>query len=444
MKHSKCCMWRGAVCIVVTACLLFNACTARGSAGDDSQDDSTAPRLTVEAVDVIYTPEEQETVTLELKTILSRAALLRDGLVLSEVELTEIEIYIKENILPMLCRARVGYADAVLLCKVAVSYLQEGESLSEINMARDFYNACMSVLGSRRGGVVLFESAALYALEMRDRALERYDMYGYAWYLADAEQYTAHYTALTEKIGETHFSAVLGACFFASSLIRGTLWAETDEGLTLTDAEICLLWQRQAAHLKEELPPAEVCSVTLEILFDWFCRDASVPEDLSDPEIAYYSALRECPDHAIRAGECLPLFVGLYEKAVSFLTPADVSLLRCGSSDEREQVICRILTGAPNEFLAVTDALSRRPFAREQEKDALVRAGVWESYVVYESERRPVSPELLWGCIEDYAANPDAGRRDALAGAWENYAFSVAPYATFIWWLQQGTDKNER
>ena len=386
-------------------------------------------RLTVVESEIEYSDSEMTEISIKLTNIASTLAYRRDGLVLSESEKRELVEIIDKFTEEIVKESAVGYELADELLSRVAKRIDADEEEPLLKLLGDLYLIVLGNLGREKAAKVVFYSTLTYLDSSSQIAKERYEKYGYTWYLEDAEQYERLSLEIKENIGYDKLADALGVVFFTSSLASGTpLWSG-EEDFSLDSEELLLLLKRQAEYLDENSLSKTQWQTVFELMFELFFSESEAPDYFDSVEREEYLALRNCDEYAIQLGEAMPYVTNLYVEAVNKLSAERLKRLMSEDSSVSKIEFLNSLYLCKNEFFALSAKLSKLSLASEYEKNALVRTGVYEDFLVYEKYRKDVDGADLYNAIGAYLSGRQ--NEDQLHNTFEDYMFSFAPYFTY-------------
>lgn len=387
-------------------------------------------RLSVETVEIEYTDSEMAEIVLRLTNIAGRLAFLRDGLVLTEKEKSELGENINDIIEEVTEYSGIGYGVALKLLDSVEKRLSDDEEELSASLLSELYLLCIGGLGRERGAKLIY-SASVACLDRRSRIFrERYEKYGYQWYLDDAERYAELSSEIREEIGYERLADAMGVFFFSTSLLSGMPAVNNEGGFVLDNAELLLLLDRQASYLADNTLTNEQWQTVFEVYFELYFAESDAPRDFDEVEREEYLALRNNREYAPLLGGIMPYVTNLYVAFVNRLSGERLGRLMSSDRSVARLEFLNTLYLCKNEFLPLAARFSSLRFDSEHEKNALIRADVYEDYLIYEKYRKATSGADLYNAIGNYLRGSYS--KAQLDGVFENYMFSSAPYYTYV------------
>lgn len=433
--------WKRTVSFLCAFALLFGMVSCRLEKEETpSNTDYTDRRLTVEEASVVYSEQQKEAIACSVTSFVGRLVYVCDGLILNETQTARVTATVCENILPILEKSAIAYEELSRLAQAADAFLAELEAAQTADSANrilqalcSFYRDALTVLGSGRTGVLLYEML-LFWIDYRVAFYEeRYQKYQYAWYLEDATRYRAHRMTLTESVGQETFSSVTEALLFCASVLSGVLPLQSEENAEsfLNDAEILMLFQKQALRFSQIQATDAQWSTVFDVLSDCFFDTFLLPASLSELQQAELRTLQKA-DVPKNLGTCMQELFQLYRAFTLKTDRNDFKILSSGDALQRAGTFCRILADCEAEFLSLADALEACACASEAKEQAIRNAAEWESYTDFCTQTQALTAEEYLSLIKAFGEAPS---RDGFSGMQEAsvaFLYGIFPRATFV------------
>ncbi len=433
--------WKRAVSFLCAFAFLFGTVSCRLEKEETPSDtDSTDRRLAVEEVSVVYSEQQKEAIAGSVTSFVERFVYVCDGLILNETQTARVTAVVCEDILPILEKSAIAYEELSRLAQAAEAFLTELETEQTADSANrilqalcSFYQDALTVLGSGRTGVLLYEML-LFWIDYRAAFYEeRYQKYQYTWYLEDAMRYRTHRMTLTESVGQETFSSVTEALLFCASVLSGVLPLQSEENAEslLNDAEILMLFQKQALRFSQIQATDAQWSTVFDVLSDCFFDTFLLPDSLSELQQAELRALQKA-DLPKNLGTCMQELFQLCRAFTLKTDKNDFKILFSGDALQKAGTFCRILADCEAEFLSFSDALAACACASEAEEQAIRNAAEWESYTDFCTQTQALTAEAYLSLIKAFGEAPI---RDGFSGMQEAsvaFLYGIFPCATFV------------
>ncbi len=409
------------VALLLLGSILFLSACSVSDGGDE-----TEVRLVIEEASPLapYTDQQRNTAASALLEVFCATLLDREGLVLSGKPLEKAETVLREKVLAIL-EARISFEDFEEL------HVTNFDWSTPRSLAHS-YVRLIRVVGTEAGGRLAYELLHLYLTESESTARENYLLYGRSWDLVNAERYARQAGELA-AIPVSDFSvlcAMLSLC--ASTTDLDELW-DTDSSSAEEIASLLLTFVRRQSALLGQLS-AESLSVAGKLIFELVFYELSPPEGATTLEAEEWYALAENGEAAALMGATLYDFFAFYRQLAAEMTPADAEALLSGDADTVTKTLCSLCVRCEDGMLVWLEKLSACRFASEEERLALVQLGLWDAFEGYRAERQTVLPADLFAALTVCRDDPSSASREALIRTAEDFAFGIAPYATYVFY----------
>lgn len=387
-------------------------------------------RLDVVETEIVYTDSEMTEISMKLTNIASNLLFRRDGLVLTKSEKSELVKKINDRVENVVIGSNIAYSMAEELLKSLENRLSEDETEYSAKLFADLYLISIGKLGRDRASKLIFFSTIAYLDSVAKIFNERYQKYGYKWYLDDAEKFARLSREINDDIGYEKLADALGVVFFSTFIASGTEVFSGNEDFALDSTELLLLLVQQASYLDENRLESSQWQTVLELLFEICYSESEAPESFDRVEKEEYLAIRNCDYYALQLGEIMPYVTNLYIAAVNNLSAERLDRLMSTEASAVKIEFLNSVYMCKNEFFALSSRFHKLRFDSDYEKNALVRADVYEDYLKYEQHRKSATGADLYNAIGGYLT----GRYDKeqLNSTFENYLFTSAPYFTYV------------
>lgn len=413
-----------ALTLGVLLCLCGSSCAHPGK----EEHATRAQSLTVEASPTAYTPAFSAAAAQRGAALFGRVLAICDGATLDEEQLQRLALQLEEQLLPRLEALSVhSYELTALLEKgerICTMAEESGEA-GALSLFLQFYQAGLSVLSSQTLGGILFSATEWYLSRKTQQCRERYETYGYQWYLEDANRYDALRTQLCSTLGEEAFAQMTAMAVFALSLGGGAVQKEEGSLYALSDEELTVLLRRQADYFCSAALSGEMWSVAAQIYTALFSPQGNTPT------AAVLSALFRS-GYGAQVAQCMPTFLELYRAVAQSITPQQLAVLRNGGTDALP-VVARLLCDTSAEVLTAEQQLELYGYSQSKEEEsALHAAGLWEEYQQYLQDTPTVRASELLESAEAFAAEPSPANRSAFLRDAQQSLRTYLPCLSFV------------
>ncbi len=412
-----------ALTLTVILCLCEGSC-----ARPDSEKDTRTQQLTVEQAPTTYTPAFSASAAKQGAALFGRLLALCRGYTPNEEQLQALEAQIQEQLLPRLEALSVRPDELTALLEkgqLLCALSEENAETAPSALLLQFYQTGLSVVSSQKLGGIFFSVTELYLSRLTQQCYERYEAYGYQWYLEDAHRYADLHTQLCSTLGAESFAQITAMAVFAVSLL-GNAAREESRMYVLSDEELAVLLRRQADYFCAVEISQEQWGSAAEIYTALFTPQGST---LTDAEL---SALFRSGYFA-RVAQCIPTLLTLYRAMAQAVTPQQLASLRGEEREEALPVIARLLYDSSAELLATERQLELYGYSQSAEEEAALRAaGLWEEYLQYLQDTPTARAQLLSESAEAYAKQPTEENKAAFLCVARQYLRTYLPCFAFV------------
>ena len=420
--------------LALSFCILLGsaACTASPAPIETAPIDRTP--LTVVDVPAVYTEQMCETYAARMTAICAEVVVRTEGLVLKETEKQKLTELFRQTLIPMLEAIPVYPEETEAVLSSAERLLADGGESDPWFLWFGFYQSNLSILGSSRAGRLGYAAVTVWLSSREETCRDRYEKYGYAWYLTDAEHYASMRERLAVELGEDGFcNAAEILTFAASSLAGGALAWGSSDGYGLSAGELTVILSQQSAHFVELSLTAEQWSLMGELL------EEAAPKR---PNTTLEAELGALADEAYfaRAIRVMPSLLALYRAFTSRLTAEDTQAIVYGSDETaRIHTVCRLLVACDAELSdLLADVDTYAATASEKEQKILSQLGVLSDCQSFVEASGRADAEMLRAAIAACAEAPTDARAEAVHAALCAYLATKAPY---LFYALQGAGK---
>ncbi len=399
--------------------LLLLVCTLLLAACGKAQAPTKAQRLTVEGgTRAPITSEQREEMTSITVELFCSALYSADGMVLSSEHKAKLAELVRGKIIPIF-EETLSYEDFKELSVLNFD-------IADIHSLFDTYLSVTSVLDAQKAGRLFYGLALIYFEQSRRASAEEYAKYGNSWNLEDTQKYARQYKELSDKVNPNDFALVMSmTSLFASS---ADIFGELDEISVFSedkDSYLLTVMRRQAALLRKA-SSRDSLAYAGKLVLEFVFGELNAPKHFDTLESNEWYALGASGDALYELCLTLPELFELYSAFANTLTRAEANSLLSEDSGEREKTALAVLGRCSDELTAWANELSSRTLAGEREMAAIKNCGEAEGFAEYEERRSEITPSELASAVREGGESLDT--------AIENFMFSVAPYATYVYY----------
>ena len=284
-----------------------------------------------------------------------------------------------------------------------------------------FYSEASHILDGKRAGHLLYELSLLFLGKRLDDTRERYDKYGYSWYLDKIAYYEDLILSVGETLGKDGFISAASMAMFALSLSAGL--TNTDGGLALSDADVLFILKYQGEYFSECDIGADEWRIFAAV-FTEFIPERSAT--LIDAEL--YSLKKS--GYFITLSEVMPKAIDFYRSFTAALS-AMGELSLSGEPEKTASAIASAVIECREELVSLLHLMEEKgKSSTASEADVLRSLGLVSDFEEFAVSHGVIDAEELLSAIEDIAKK-DGTSGDALSSAIISYMLGVAPYITF-------------
>ena len=396
-----------------------------------------AQELLVEQTPPQYSEEFERETSQRVAALLSALSRRGGGPLFDQIRQNELALLVREQIFPQARELLIyesNWRGLLTACESTLT-LYEDKPLSAaafLGLLASLFEEMRLSLGEVRTGGLCYHVLLVALREKTALAEQRYEKYGYSWYLKEAQACAALTQGWQAELDGARFSAAMSVLTSFLPALR-TLWREggaSEVSFALYDAELCLFLQRQATKSAAALSVAEweLIGETLALLFP--------SRGGTDPLSAEWRALCGCEGYVKRVFGSLPAFLRLTEAVSLQLTAADIAVLRGeGTAAARMQPILRAVLDCEAVFFALSQTLSSRlAIADARERAALESVGALADYERFAAERGSVDAQGVFAAMAALADGnvSETDTVSALSAALTDYFYGLAPYLTYV------------
>ncbi len=415
---------RRAASLALSFCMLLGgaACTASPTPNETAPVDRTP--LTVVEAPAVYTEQMCESYAARMSEICAEVVFRTEGIVLKETEKQKLTENLRKTLIPMLEAIPIYPEETEAVISSAERTLADGGEVESPFLWFGFYQSNLSILGSTRAGRLSYAAVAVWLQSREQTCRERYEKYGYAWYLTDAEHYASMQQRLANELGEEGFCNAAEILTFAASSLAGgaSAWGST-EGYGLSAGELTAILARQSAHFVELSLTAEQWSLVGELL------EEAAPKRRNTTLKAELGVLAD-EGYFSRAARVMPSLLDLYRAATVHLTAEDTQIIVYGRDENaRIHAVCRLLAVCDGELKALLETVETYAATEsEKEKKILSQLGVLSDCQAFLEACGTADAETLCEKIAACAEDASPERAEEVRAALRAYLATKAPY----------------
>ena len=397
--------------LALAVLLLLSSCEKDGAGGSE---------IRIEINDEFAPYDDDFLDECELRYATVAASMLESyyGRELNPEQRERVGAAFKEKILPLLYSVKINESELLGI----LASLEDGQSgAKDSSILTAVYDSCLYSVGEERCGRLAYGIAHLLLEENARTASERYEKYGYSWYLDDAERCTSLSESLT-AMGEERFSA---ACAIFSQLtsLGASLESSQSTGLVLTDSELLYILGYRARHFaKSNITPDEwslIGALTSEFI--------PVKADTLKSAMLYEFKKDSYPEVAMRA---MPALINLYASLAKEIKEIDGFGFGI-DRDGQAKAIAAALLASEDELYALSEDLIAYAKTSSASQERVIKSYFTEEEISSFIASHPeIDFTALVSGLERIANAERAGAYENLSELILSYLYGIAPYVT--------------
>lgn len=402
------------ICALLILIFLFNLASC------SSEEQTHDGKLEITEEGLAYSEEYTESVTQRLSDMLNKTTDEKLKAIVSMNKKEALAVF-TGKILPKLCEIKV-YEEELDEFFSSMETMLDTEDYSASKLT-SLYESLLYTLGSTRTGILLHTVATEIISKKIATARDRYEKYGYSWYLDDIERCESLKADLTE-MGEKHFSEIVSAAAFVISTLRSAS-PTSDNALALSDAELLFILEHQGEEFLLNASDREDWQIVGRLITELipkldFADSTAISILYALKQEAYFNSLMQ---------SCTELF-SLYASLTRNLrSEGKFSLSK--SYSENERAICSALLSSQKELSELYTALhTSGSIDSDRLRRAVEECSDKEALDLFLSSHSPLTYEELKEELSTCAngSGEFKGIEEIMLGT----LYSVSPYLSFI------------
>ena len=415
-----------AIALLISLLMALTSCKKEKEKGNDTPNDGGL-NIEVEAVeyseeDISQTSAEIVAITKELVRLFGYANQV------NEDDFKEVESIFKNDILPILIDVKIypNELTSLLACvKECVVLADEStEKGTTPKIISDMYTKCVSVLDADRLGALMYELNIFAINRKAEAAKEKYDKYGYMFYLEEVE----YYNSVVEKakdLGCADFTAAFSALIFTGSLFNGSASFEGD-GVSISVSDSVAIMEKQAKKFSELKLDGKDWQIVAE-MFEVFISNKT-NDDLKGKILR---ALDDS-DFFIEAMAVMPELINFYAEIMNGVSKDNIAFIESGAEYAYVRAVCSEIIKKEGEFRTLLAALEEKIPDASDECLELIRIYDKAGYNKFLNSYNSNAYDLI-ASIKAFSYNPTAANYDTLVKKCIGYAAIINPVITYVY-----------
>ena len=409
------------ICALLALSILLGTTSCETATSEKKYDKSI--KFEIEKQSIAYTDEFIDNANVQFTNIALNILEVYNGTKLTDAQIRDVSAHFKKTIVPIFLKARIFEDEFNNILDGLEELTAEGSDSHGISVMFDIYNTLICSIDSKRAGFVLYELTKTLTDARRQKATDRYNQYGYSWYLEDEERLSELYNEICD-MGAEKFSAI---CAFTSIIASTMLYTPTfnsDSVFTLGDVDILYILEYHGEYFKE-LNITEKDATTFGELITEF-----IPNNASTPLSSHLYSLGE-DGYFVEASKVLPSFIKLYSALTSKLRQMD-ELKIITNPDQSALAIVRALNECKPELSDLLDSIDEHACtSSDRELVSIKQSGLYDEFLTFANNTAPMDNEAFLASLTQMAEEQPNEIQEQLIDNLISRIYYSAPYLTF-------------
>lgn len=415
-----------AIALLISVLMAFTSCKKEKEKENDTPNDGG---LNIEIEELEYSKEDISLASADVVDITRELArLFGYANQVNENDFKAVESTFKNDILPILIDVKIypNELTSLLTCvKECIALVDANtEKNATPKIISDLYTKCVSVLDADRLGALVYE-LQIFAIKMKAESVkEKYDKYGYAFYLEEAE----YYDSVVEKakeLGRADFTAALSALIFTASSFNGSANFEGD-GVSISVSDSIAIMEKQAKKFAELKLDSKDWQIVAE-MFEVFISN----NNNDDLKGRILRALDDS-DFFIEAMAVMPELIKFYAEIMNGVSKDNIALIENGAEYAYVRAVCSEIIKKEGEFRTLLAALEEKIPDASDKCLELIRIYDKAGYNRFLNSYNSNASGLI-ASIKAFSYNPTAANYDTLVKICIGYAATINPVVTYVY-----------
>ena len=395
------------------------------------QKDEITPKdrpLVVESEDVIYTEEGISEIAEGLVAVADAFAPKLGYPALKEKNREEIRDFARNTLIPIALDNSIYESELLMLCDIALESAEKinknAPYIDKLGVMADTYARMTAHIDISRLGALIYELDLELMRDKLAEAEERYDRYGYSYYLADVEKYTA-LIADAENVGAPMFADALSVIMFITSAAFGTIGAD-DDMLSVKSADALVILRKQSERFSS-LNIDEKTWQTVATMCEEF-----IPDTASSAIHGKLTWTLDDENYFAESAAVMTDVLGFYSIFASDISPEAKLEIDDGTELQLARAVARELLKHRDDFDALLSAIEAKVLPASESTVALIHTYDVDGYSSFCSRYGATKEELIMG-VEAFYADPTEEKYEELINLALGFAKSVNPVIAYVY-----------
>ena len=412
-----------AMMLIVSTLMTLGSCKK-----NDKKEPSNNGGLNIEIEALEYTEDDISAASDEIKDItVELARVLGYANQLGDDDIEEIGDVFRNDILPMLIDVKIYPSELTkLLASVreCIAIVDENEDETTPKIISDMYAKCVSVIDADRLGALVYELQVLAINRKAMSVKEKYDKYGYVFYLEEAEYYES-VVKKAKELGRSDFASALSALIFTASLFNGSANFEGD-GVSISVSDSVAIMEKQAQKFVELKLDSKDWQTVAEMY------EVFISSDVSDDLKGRVLRALDDANFFVESMSVMPDLINFYAEIMKDVSKENIALMESDAEYAYIRAICSEILKKESAFRTLLAALEAKIPSASDKCLELVNVYDKSGYNKFLNSYSSNAADLITA-IRIFSSNPTEVNYDTLVRKCFGYAAKINPVVTYVY-----------
>lgn len=384
--------------------------------------------LTVETETVEYTADDINEAAAEVSEIVAELTPLLGYPKLNDEKKKQVSDKFKTDIMPVMIKVPV-YRDELfdmLACMRECMEMSESEHKSDekLRFFSDLYIKFNSILETNRLGALIYELQLVWLDESLERAKERYDKYGYPFYLDDIQ----HYTVLSGEaraLGADSFTDAFSVLMFMASASLGTVSSQ-DGIIKISAGDLFVIMEKQSEEYSSISLTEENWKTVVRM-----CEEF-IPDNVANTIKGQLLVTLDNEDFFAEAADVIPYLLDFYVDVTADISDENIDIIEAGEAYAAELVICKEILRHVDSFETFLASFEQKMPNASAECINAVKTYDVDGYEAFCENYGATADELISG-IRAFVLSPTEENYSELEKLTIGYAATVNSVVAYVY-----------
>ena len=385
-------------------------------------------KLSIEIEEIEYTEEDISAASNEIKDLtMEFARILGYANQIGDEDIEKSEKVFRNDVLPVLIDVKIYPSEltSLLDCvRECIALTDDTDENTTPKLVSDMYTKCVSILDIDRLGALVYE-LQLIAIKMKSESVqEKYEKYGYSFYLEERE----HYESVVEKaneLGRANFASALSALVFTASLFNTSANFEGD-GISITVSDSVAIMEKQAKKFAELKLNSEDWQIVAEMC------EVFIPKNTTNDFKGRITSALDDSDFFIESAAIMPDVISFYAEIMSGVSEENIALIESGAEYAYARAVCSEILKHESAFRTLLAALEEKIPTSSEKCLELVRIYEKSGYNNFLNKYNSNASDLI-GAMKAFSSNPTATNYETLVKKCIGYGAKINPVVTYVY-----------